>query len=114
VRTKRRPGLACASKDGDLLRDPGANPVTLCLEVVADLKIEPEALAGAEVPGETKSRVGRDAALPQNDLVDASGGHVNIPREAVLRETERLKKLGLQDLAGMNGRVLRHLESCQW
>ena len=61
--------------------------VALGLEFEPNLEVEPEALGGAEVPREPKSRVSGDAALAEDDLVDAPGGNTNVFGQAVLAET---------------------------
>ena len=85
---------------------PGA--VALGLEFESNLEVEPEALGGAEVPREPKSRVSGDAALTEDDLVDTPSGNTNVLGQAVLAETVRLEELGQEDFARMNGCELCH------
>ena len=88
--------------------DAYAGPVPLDLEFEPDLEVEPEPLGGAEVPRETKSGVGRDATLAEDDLVDPPWRNPNVLGEAVLTEPMRLEKLGQEDFAGVDGSELRH------
>jgi uncharacterized protein YbbK (DUF523 family) len=68
--------------------------VALDLELEPNLEVEPEALGGAKVPREPKSRVSGDAALAKDDLVDTTGRDTNVLGQAVLAETVRLEELG--------------------
>lgn len=85
---------------------PGA--VALGLELEPNLKVEPEALGGAEVPRQPKSGVSGDAALAEDDLVDTPGGNTNVLGQAVLAESVGFQELGQEDLAGMDGCELCH------
>ncbi len=85
---------------------PGA--VALGLEFEPNLKVEPEAFGGAEVPREPKSRVSGDAALAEDDLVDTPSGDTNVFGQAVLAEPVGLEELGQEDFARMDGRELCH------
>jgi hypothetical protein len=42
------------------------------LDVVAVLEVQPEALAGPEVPREPQGRIGGDAPFAMDDLVDSA------------------------------------------
>ena len=48
--------------------------VTLHFEIIARLEIEPEAIAGAEVPSEAQRGIGADRASAVDDFVDPAGG----------------------------------------
>ena len=61
--------------------------VALGLEFEPNLKVEPEALGGAEVPREPKRGVSGDAALAEDDLVDTPGGNTNVLGQAVLAKS---------------------------
>ena len=75
---------ASVGEDRDLACDACADPVPLDLQLEPNLKIQPEPVRRPEVAGEAKSRVGRDAPLAKNDLVDAPWRHANVLGEAVL------------------------------
>src|SRR5450756_1253787 len=105
----RHPGADCADSSARLLQDrdfslqPGPQPVSPHLEVIAHLQVQPETLRRSKEAGETEGGVRRDSPLSQNDLVDAAGRHLRLLRESVLRQAEGLEKLRPKDLAGMNG-----------
>ncbi len=88
--------------------DSCAGPVPLDLELEPNLKVQPEPLRRAEVPGETKSRVGRNAPLAENDLVDAPWRNANVLCEPVLTEAMGLEELGQEHFAGMDRGEFRH------
>ena len=85
---------------------PGS--VTLGLEFESNLKVEPEALGGAEVSREPKSGVRSDATLAEDDLVHTPSRDTNVLGQAVLSETVGLKELGQEDFARMDGCELCH------
>lgn len=93
-----------------------AEPVALDFELVAALQVQPEPFAGAEVPGETQGRVGGDAALAVNDLVDPARGHADRDGDTVLCDPEWFDVVELQDLTGMDrllGGSGGHRSPCQ-
>lgn len=90
------------------MSDACPRTVALGLELKPDLKVEPEAFGGAEVPRETKSRVRGDAALAEDDLVDTPSRNANVLGEAVLAEPVGLQELGQEDFARMDGCELCH------
>src|SRR5438309_10271279 len=63
------------------------------LEVEIRLQAHPVARRIAEVVRETQRGVGRDAALAENDLVDAPRRHADIARQRVLAQAARLQEL---------------------
>src|SRR5436853_6207492 len=63
------------------------------LEVEIRLQAHPVARGVAEVLRETQRRVRRDAALAENDLVDAPRRHADIARQRVLAQAARLQEL---------------------
>jgi hypothetical protein len=67
-----------------------AEPVPCDLDVVTVLKIQPEALAGPEVPREPQSRVGGDAPFAVDDLVDPARRNADRYRYAMLSDLKRL------------------------
>jgi len=73
-------------------------------EVVSGLELHPELGAIAEVVGKAKGCIGRDAAAPQHDLVDAPGRHTKIYRQPVLAEPVGSEELFREDLTGVDGR----------
>ena len=94
--------LAGTVENANFFRKAGAEYVTLLFEIEPGLEVEPEPLARPEVSREPQRRIGANCPLAVHDLVDAARGHRNILREAVLRDTERLKKVGVQYFAGVN------------
>src|SRR5512143_61432 len=78
-----------------------AQAVTLDLQIEPGLEIEPEALGGAEEPGQPESRIGADRPLAVHDLVDAAGRHGKALGEPVLGQAEGLEKIVREDLAGV-------------
>lgn len=70
-----------------------AQPVTLDLQIEPGLEIEPEALGGAEEPGQPERRIGADRPLAVHDLVDATGRHTEALGQAGLREAEGLEQI---------------------
>jgi hypothetical protein len=71
------------------------------LEVVVRLEAQPELLGRLEVASEPERRVGRDPALAPDDLMDATRGNAEVPRDAKPRQAQRLEELQREDLAGM-------------
>ena len=94
--------LGGAVENANFFRKAGAEYVTLLFEIEPGLEVEPEPLARPEVTREPPRRIGAHRPLAVHDLVDAARRHRNILREAVLRDTERLKKVGVQYFAGVN------------
>src|SRR4029450_6989726 len=74
----------------------------LCqMQVEIRLQRHPEARRVAEALGEAQRRVGADAALAQDDLVDAPRRHAEVARERVLRQAGGFQELLVEDPAGM-------------
>lgn len=82
--------------------------VAVGLELESCLEVEPEALGGAEVPGEPKSGVRGDAAPAEDDLLDTPGRNTDVLCRSVLAEPVGLQELGQEDFARMNGREPGH------
>jgi len=78
-----------------------AEPILFDLEVVADLKVQPEALAHAKETRQAKSSVGADRPLAMNDLVDTTSGDSDVLGEAILAQPHRPQKLLEKDLSGV-------------
>jgi hypothetical protein len=103
----------------DLLED-GCQAVTFDFDVVAVLEVQPKALSGLEVPREPQGRVGADAPLAMDDLVDAPRWDADRHGKPVLGDLQRLQVLLHQHLSGVDGRhdvvgVQGVLPSrCQW
>jgi len=57
----------------------GVEPVFLDLQVIAGLQVQPEPLAGAEVPGQPQRGIRGDAALAVDDLVDLASRDIYRP-----------------------------------
>jgi hypothetical protein len=67
-----------------------AESVPCDLDVVTVLEVQPEALAGPEVPREPQGGVGGDAPFAVDDLVDSARGNADRYRQAMLSDLERL------------------------
>lgn len=63
-----------------------AESVPCDLDVVAVLEVQPEALAGPEVPRGPQSRVSGDAPFAVDDLVDSARVNADRYRQAMLGE----------------------------
>src|SRR5438046_2853090 len=72
------------------------------LKIVEKLKVEPEPRLVAEIPRETKRRVGGDAALPVQNIRNASGRNTQIQSQTIGAQPACLDFF-LQNLAGMDG-----------
>lgn len=73
-----RPHLGRAGQGHDLSLETIAQPILCPREILAGLEGQPEFLGGPEVPGRAQRRVGGDAALGVDDLVDAPGRLRNV------------------------------------
>jgi hypothetical protein len=100
------PSLASAWKNSNFLFEARPEFVTLHLEVKSRLQIQPKLLAGAEIPRETESRIGRNSSLPVHNLVNATWWHADILGQPILGNFQWLQEVGGQDLTGMDGTVL--------
>jgi len=67
-----------------------AEVILLDFGVKAGLEVEPEAVGGAEVAGQSECGVGRDPALAVDDLVGPARGHADRDGESVLADLQRL------------------------
>lgn len=77
----------CGGKWFDLV-ECARESVAFDFELVAALEVEPEPIAGAEVPGEPQCCVGGDPALAVHDLVDAARRYTDGDGDAVLGDAE--------------------------
>ena len=77
--------------------------IALDLEVIARLKVQPEAIAGAEVAGEPKGRIGGDGAGPVDDLVDAAGRDADVVGQTVLETPSGSRKSAARTSPGWIG-----------
>src|SRR5262245_7548181 len=74
----------------------------LCeMQVEIGLEPHPEARRVAEALREAQRRVGADAALAEDDLVDAARRHADLACQRVLGETGGLQELLVEDPARM-------------
>src|SRR3954452_8158932 len=71
---------------------PVAKSILLDLELVPDLKIEPEPLGCAEVLGQPQRGVRRDSPIAVNDLVDPPRGDADVLGDPVLADSHRLEE----------------------
>jgi hypothetical protein len=72
------------------------------IEVIPALEIHPKAIGCAEGSRESQRRVGGDRTLAVDDLVDASSGHGDGLREAVLGDAHRGQEFLEEDLSGVD------------
>ena len=79
-----------------------AESVHLSVELVIHLQSEPELRRHLEVTGKAESRVRRESALTQHDLVDAPRRHTDVTREPILAEAHRAEELLEQNLPRMD------------
>src|SRR5215210_2293301 len=68
----------------NLTIQPVTETILFDFEIIADLQIEPEALAHAKETRQAKGGISRDRPLPMNDLVDATGRHPDVLGEPIL------------------------------
>src|SRR5437868_5464814 len=94
---------ASAVENSNFFLELAAEVVTLHFEIVSSLKIQPEAVAGPEVARQPERGVSRNSSRAVHDLVDTARGHADVLRHAVLKDAERLEKIGGQHFAGVDG-----------
>lgn len=82
--------------------------ILLDLEVVTNLEIEPEPVAGTEVSRQAKRGVGADPTGAMDDLIDATRRYADLDGEMMLCGAEGLKELLQQHLAGVHWADGRH------
>jgi hypothetical protein len=70
-------------------------------EIVRGLEVEPELGGGAEGLRKQPGRLGRNAALASNDLVDALNGDADVRCKGDLSLAQRKKELLTKNLPGM-------------
>src|SRR5688572_30456493 len=75
-------------------------------EVVVTLQIQPELGRSVEGLGKEPGRLGRDAALRLDDLVDALQRNLQVRGQAHLRDVQRLEKLIEQNLSRVCGNAV--------
>jgi hypothetical protein len=73
-------------------------------EIVRGLKIQPEAGAGVEVPGQPQSRIWSNAAALVNDFSHSRHRDAEIKRQPIHAEPQRLPELGTENLTRMDWR----------
>ena len=98
--------LAGRPQNCDFLSQTIAEAIALHFEIEAGLQIEPEAVGCAKVASEPQCSIGRDRALPQNDLVNSTRRNADILREAILRDSQSLEKISQEHFARVNRREL--------
>lgn len=81
-----------------------AETIPFQVKVVGGLEIQPEPVGGPKEPRQAERGVGGDGTLRQDDLVHPPWRDVEILREAVLGQPERLEEVLEEDLSGMDGR----------
>ena len=84
------------------------NPITksilLNFQIIASLHVEPEAVSGTEVSGQSEGCISSDGPSAVDDLVDPSRRYTEIFCKAILANAEWLQKIFQQDFARMNRR----------
>jgi hypothetical protein len=73
-------------------------------EIARSLKIHPKARTGMEIPAETHSCIGRDAAAFADNFSDASHRNTQIEGKAVHTQAERLEIVLAEDFSGVDRR----------
>jgi hypothetical protein len=73
-------------------------------QIVEILKVKPELRIGFEVSRETQSGLSGNSAPLVDDFTDAGSWHVQLERQFVHGETQRLHKILAENLSGMDGR----------
>jgi hypothetical protein len=79
-----------------------AKPILLDFQVVAGLKVEPEALRSTKVAREPKRGVRGDGPLALHDFIDPARGHGHVFGETILAQAERAQKLLEENSARMD------------
>ncbi len=95
--------LASMRENSHFLRQSGSGMVSLHLEVVAGLEIQPEPITRAEIPREPQGTIRADGPGAMHDLVNPTRRHTDIPSQPVLGQAERLEKIRREDFAGVYG-----------
>ncbi len=98
----------------DVVLDLLLLPVASRPEVVVGLQPGPQFGRGSEAAGQPESGVGGDAALLEDDLVDAARGQVQGPRQGVLGKAARLEEFLLEDIARVDLTKLGPYQIRQW
>ena len=76
----------------------------LCdFQIIAGLRVQPEARTGVEIASQPQGGIGSDAPPPVNDLRNPGHRNVQVERQPVHAEAERLHEIFAQNLTGMNG-----------
>ena len=64
------------------------------------LRVEPEARRGAEIARQPQGSIGADLTPAAHNIVDPVRRHLDLPRELVAAEAERLHELLEKNLSG--------------
>lgn len=89
---------------------PVTKPILLNLDVISNLKIQPEALAHAEEMRQAKRSISAYRPLSMNDLVDTTSWYPDFFGKPILAQAHRLQKLLKEDFSGMYGwKLLAHV-----
>jgi hypothetical protein len=89
-------------KRADVLFDHGPQIAFGNLQLVSCLQVEPELGCGAEVNAQTQGGIRGDIATAVDDVADPSHRHVDVPRQLILADVQRLHELLLENLAWRN------------
>jgi len=96
-------GLASMRENSHFFRQAGSEMVSLHLEVVASLQIQPEPITCAEIPREPQSAIRADGPGAMHDLVNPPRRHTDISGQPVLRQAKRFEEILREDFAGVYG-----------
>jgi len=77
-------------------------PILFDFEIESCLQVQAEPFRHAEVSGQPKRCIGRDAAQSKNDLVDSTRRHTKRFSQAILAEAKRNEELFLEYVPGVN------------
>jgi hypothetical protein len=82
--------------------EPVAEAIGFNIQIVIHLKSKPELRRHPEILGKPESRIGSNAALPKDDLVDAPRGNPNVRGKLGLAQAHWLQEILEENLTGMD------------
>ena len=81
------------SKFDNFCFEPPTEAITLGIELILALKVQPKLCRCAEKAAQPQSGICRDATLSQHDFIHAPRRNANVFRKPILRYGKRLEKL---------------------
>jgi hypothetical protein len=90
-------------ENSHFFRQSSSEMISLHLEVVAGLQIQPKPITRAKIPRQPQGTICADGPGAMHDLVDPSRRHTDIPGQPVLGQAQRLEKIRREHFAGMYG-----------